>query len=184
MVLPMYILGQPVLRKETEEISTDYEGLDELIANMFETMQKAEGVGLAAPQVGLPIRLFVVDLDVLSEDLPEYKGFLHAYINPQIIETSEETETMEEGCLSVPGIHESVRRPISVHATYMDENRALHDEWIEGYAARVFQHEYDHLEGKLFIDHISALRKQLIKKKLLAMTKGQYNCGYKTKMNR
>ncbi len=183
MVLPMYIFGQPVLRKDTEEITTDYPNLQELIQNMYETMQKADGVGLAAPQVGLSIRLFVIDLDALKEDYPEYEGFLHAYINPEIVEESEETEVIEEGCLSVPGIHENVRRPKSVHVTYLDENLQPHDEWIEGFAARVFQHEYDHLEGKLFVDHLSTLRKQMIKKKLLAMSKGKINCAYKVKQN-
>ncbi len=177
----MYIFGQSILRKDTEEIATDYPNLQELIQNMFDTLQKADGVGLAAPQVGLSIRLFIIDLDVLSEDFPEYKDFLHAYINPQIIEVSKETEIIEEGCLSVPGIHESVRRPKSIHATFMDENLQPHDEWIDGYAARVFQHEYDHLDGKLFVDYISTLRKQLIKKKLIAMTKGQIACSYKIK---
>jgi peptide deformylase len=177
----MYIFGQSVLRKETEEITTDYPNLQELIKNMYETMLNADGVGLAAPQVGLSIRLFVVGLDVLSDEYPEYKDYLHAFINPQIIETSEDTEVIEEGCLSIPGIHENVRRPKSVHVTYMDENLQQHDEWIEGYAARVFQHEYDHLDGKMFIDHISNLRKQLIKKKLQAMAKGRIACRYKTK---
>ena len=181
MILPMYILGQPLLRKEATEITTDYPDLQELIANMFETMQKADGVGLAAPQIGLAIRLFVIDLNALSDDMPQYKDFLHAYINPKILEVSEESETMEEGCLSVPGIHENVRRPKSVHVTYIDEQLQPHDEWIDGFLARVFQHEYDHLEGKLFIDHISPLRKQLIKKKLLAMSKGKINCAYKVK---
>lgn len=181
MILPMYILGQPLLRKEATEITTDYPDLQELIANMFETMQKADGVGLAAPQIGLAIRLFVIDLNALSDDMPQYKDFLHAYINPKILEVSEESETMEEGCLSVPGIHENVRRPKSVHVTYIDEQLQPHDEWLDGFLARVFQHEYDHLEGKLFIDHISPLRKQLIKKKLLAMSKGKINCAYKVK---
>ena len=178
----MYILGQPLLRKPTTEITTDYPNLQELIQNMFETMQRADGVGLAAPQIGLSIRLFVVDLNALSDDMPQYKDFLHAYINPSIVEVSEDTESMEEGCLSVPGIHENVRRPKSVHVTYIDEQLQPHDEWIDGFLARVFQHEYDHLEGKLFIDHISPLRKQLIKKKLLAMTKGRVNCAYKVKV--
>ncbi len=181
MILPMYILGQPLLRKETAEIPPDYPGLQELIQNMYETMQKADGVGLAAPQIGLSIRLFVIDLNVLSEDMPQYKGYLHAFINPLILEESEETELMEEGCLSVPGIHENVRRAKSAHVTYLDEHLQPHDEWIDGYAARVFQHEYDHLEGKLFIDHISGLRKQLIKKKLIAMSKGKVSCTYKIK---
>lgn len=184
MILPMYILGQPVLRKQAEEISPEYPDLKELINNMYETMQKAEGVGLAAPQIGLPIRLVVIDLDVLSEDYPEYKGFLHAYINPRILEVSEETCSMEEGCLSVPGIHESVKRPEKIHVTYLDENLTPHDEWVEGYLARVMQHEFDHLEGKLFIDHLSGFRKQIIKSKLVAMTKGKFSCSYKTKPNR
>ncbi len=177
----MYILGQPVLRKQAEEITPDYPNLKELISNMYETMQRAEGVGLAAPQVGLPIRLAVIDLDVLSDDMPEYKGFLHAFINPRIIEVSEETCSMEEGCLSVPGIHESVKRPTRIHVTYLDEDLNPHDEWVDGYLARVMQHEFDHLDGKLFVDHLSAFRKQLIKSKLIAMTKGKVNCGYKVK---
>ena len=180
----MYILGQPVLRKEAEEIDFNYPNLSELIQNMYETMQKADGVGLAAPQVGLAIRLFVIDLDVLSDSLPEYKGFLHAFINPEIIETGEETESMEEGCLSVPGIHENVRRPVRIHVHYHDENLQEHDTWLDGYLARVFQHEYDHLDGKLFIDHLTGLRKQLIRKKLIAMSKGQIKCDYKVKFNR
>ncbi|MDO4823205.1 MAG: peptide deformylase [Bacteroidales bacterium] len=181
MVLPMYIFGQEVLRKKSEDITMEYPGLQELIQNMYETMQKADGVGLAGPQVGLPINMFVIDLDVLSEDYPEYKGFLHAFINPKIVEISEETENIEEGCLSLPGIHENVRRPSSVHVTYLDENGAEHDEWLKGFLARVFQHEYDHLEGKLFVDHLSTLRKQMIKKKLIAMSKGKYDCNYKVK---
>ncbi len=112
MILPIYVLGQPVLRKEAEEITTDYPDLQELIKNMYETMLHADGVGLAAPQVGLDIRLAVIGLDVISEDYPEYKGFLHAYINPEIIETNDEMESMEEGCLSLPGIHEPVKRQI------------------------------------------------------------------------
>ena len=181
MILPMYIFGQQVLRRETEDIDMEYPGLQELIKNMYETMQKADGVGLAAPQVGLPISLFVIDLNVLKDDYPEYAGFLHAYINPQITEESEETTVMEEGCLSLPGIHENVRRPKRIHAIYLDEDGNEHDEWIEGFLARVFQHEYDHLEGTLFIDHLSTLRKQMIKKKLQSMSRGHIACDYKVK---
>lgn len=177
----MYIFGQPVLRKEAEEIRQDYPELHGLIQNMYETMQKAEGVGLAGPQVGLPIRLFVIDLDPLKEDYPEYEGFLHAYINPEILEEGDETETIEEGCLSLPGIHENVRRPKTIHVKYYDENWQLHDEWLDQYLARVFQHEYDHLDGKLFVDHLSPLRKQMVKKKLLAMSRGKFSCSYKVK---
>lgn len=179
----MYILGQPVLRKESEDITTDYPKLNELITDMFETLKKAEGVGLAAPQIGLNIRLVVIDLDVISDDSPEFKGFLHAYINPHITEYGEEKCSMDEGCLSIPGIQESVQRPKKIRVTYIDENMQEHDEWVDGYLARVMQHEFDHLDGKLFIDHLSPLRKQLIKKKLLAMTKGRVNCRYKVKQN-
>ena len=181
MILPMYIFGQSVLRQEVEEIGMDYPNLSELIQNMIETMQKADGVGLAGPQVGLPVSLFVVDLDVLKDDYPEYEGFVHAYINPEIVEVGDETELIEEGCLSLPGIHESVRRPTRIHALYTDEQGVDHDEWIEGFLARVFQHEYDHLEGKLFVDRLSPLRKQMIKKKLQAMARGKFSCSYKVK---
>lgn len=180
----MYIFGQPVLRKVAEKIDPQtYEGLQELIQNMYETNKKAEGVGLAGPQIGRSIRMFIIDLDVISEDMPEYKGFLHAFINPEIIETNDETSSYEEGCLSVPGIHESVKRPTRVHVKYTDENLVEHDEWIEGFLARVFQHEYDHLDGKLFIDHVSAFRKQLIKSKLVNMMKGKFYASYKCKAN-
>ena len=154
MVLPMYIFGQPVLRKTAEEIDfKDYPNLKELITNMFETLERSEGVGLAAPQVGLPIRLFIVDLDVISEDEPQYKGYRHAFINPEIIEESDEQVSMSEGCLSIPGIS-------------------------------VFQHEFDHLEGKMFVDRLSPFRKQMIKNKLIAMSKGKFSAHYKCKPNR
>ena len=182
MILPIYTYGQAVLRKEAEDITLDYPNLKELLDNMIETMQKAEGVGLAAPQIGLPIRVVVIDLDVISEDLPEYKGFIHAFINGQILEESEETELMDEGCLSLPGIHESVRRAKSVHVAYLDENLQPHDEWVDGYLARVIQHEFDHLEGHMFIDHLGTLRKQMIKGKLRDLMSGKVRCSYRTKL--
>ncbi len=148
---------------------------------MFETMDHADGVGLAAPQIGLPIRVVVVDLDVLSEDYPEYKGFRKAYINAHILEVSGEEVSMEEGCLSLPGIHESVKRGNKIRVKYLDEDLVEHDEVVEGYLARVMQHEFDHLDGKMFIDHISPLRKQMIKGKLNAMLKGKAHCTYKVK---
>lgn len=184
MILPMYIFGQPVLRKVAEDIPTDYEGLQDLINNMFETLKNAEGVGLAAPQVGLPIRVVVIDLDCISEDEPQFKGFLRTYINGHIIEESEEMTDFEEGCLSLPGIHEKVRRPRSVRIQYLDRDLKPHDEWVDGFVARVIQHEFDHLEGRVFVDHISGLRKQMIKKKLLNMAKGNFSCSYKVKANR
>lgn len=181
MILPIYVYGQPVLRKVAEDINPDYPNLKELIDNMFETMDNADGVGLAAPQIGLPIRVVTVDLDVLSEDYPEFKGFRKVYINAHILETSDDLVSMEEGCLSLPGIHESVKRSNKIRVKYLDENLVEHDEVVEGYLARVMQHEFDHLEGKMFIDHLSSLRKQMIKGKLNAMLKGKAHCTYRVK---
>ena len=181
MILPIYIYGQPVLRKVAQDIAPDYPNLKELIANMFETMDNAEGVGLAAPQICLPIRVVVINLDVLSDELPEFKGFRKAYINPHILETSGELEDMEEGCLSLPGIHENVKRAGKIHVTYLDEDLQPHDEMVEGYLARVMQHEFDHLDGKMFIDRISTLRKQMIRGKLGSMLKGKVRCAYRYK---
>ena len=185
MILPIYIYGQPVLRKESADIEKDYPNLKELLANMFETMEEANGVGLAAPQIGLNIRVVVIDLDVLSEDFPEYKGFKKGFINPHIIEYDEtNTESLEEGCLSLPGIQEKVTRPTRIHVQYLDEDLNEHDEWVEGYLARVMQHEFDHLDAKMFIDRISPLRKQLIKSKLKALLQVRYRCSYRTKAAR
>ncbi|UKK58189.1 peptide deformylase [Prevotella communis] len=182
MILPIYIYGQPVLRKVAEDITPDYPELKTLISNMWETLADSEGIGLAAPQVGLDIRLVVIDLDPLSEDLPEYKDFRQVYINAHIVEyDGTNTDASEEGCLSLPAIHEKVIRPTRIRVQWMDENFQAHDEWIDGYLARVMQHEFDHLDGKMFIDRISPLRKQLIKSKLKALTQGRYRCGYKTK---
>lgn len=185
MILPIYIYGQPVLRKESADIEKDYPNLKELLANMFETMEESNGVGLAAPQIGLNIRVVVIDLDVLSEDFPEYKGFKKGFINPHIIEYDEtNTESLEEGCLSLPGIQEKVTRPTRIHVQYLDEDLNEHDEWVEGYLARVMQHEFDHLDAKMFIDRISPLRKQLIKSKLKALLQGRYRCSYRSKAAR
>jgi len=183
MILPIYIYGQPVLRKVSEDITPDYPELQQLIENMFETLTDSEGVGLAAPQIGLNIRVAVIDLDVLSDDFPEYKDFRKVYINPHIIEIDEDSpkETMEEGCLSLPGIHENVTRATRIHVKYQDKDFKEYDEWIDGYLARVMQHEFDHLDAHLFIDRISPLRRQLIKNKLKALLQGRYRCGYRTK---
>ncbi|MDH6304083.1 peptide deformylase [Parabacteroides sp. PF5-5] len=181
MILPIYLYGQAVLRKETEEVPKDYSGLKELVANMFETMYHADGVGLAAPQVGLSIRLFVVDGDVMGDDFPECRGFKRAMINPVIVERSEEEIALEEGCLSIPGIHEKVSRPAKIRIKYMDEDFVEHEETIDGFAARIVQHEYEHLEGHVFIDNISPIRKQLNKGKLNTIIKGTANCSYRVK---
>ena len=181
----MYIFGQPVLRKVAEDIDYEtYPNLKELISNMFETLRHSEGVGLAAPQVGLPIRLFIIDLDAISEDEPQYKGYFHTFINPEILEEGTETVSMSEGCLSIPGINESVKRPATVLVNYIDENGKEQERWLDGFEARVFQHEYDHLDGKMFVDRLSPFRKQLIKSKLAAMVKGKFSAHYKCKPNR
>lgn len=182
MILPIYVYGQPVLRKVAEDITPDYPELKILIENMWDTLADSEGIGLAAPQIGRDIRLVVIDLDPLSEDLPEYKNFRQVYINAHIVEYDDtNTDASEEGCLSLPAIHEKVVRPTRIRVQWMDEDFQSHDEWIEGYLARVMQHEFDHLDGKMFIDRISPLRKQLIKNKLKALIQGRYRCGYKTK---
>lgn len=185
MILPIYTYGQPVLRKVAQDIDKDYPELKELISNMWETLANSEGIGLAAPQIGLPIRVVVIDLDPLKEDFPEYTGFKKVYINAHIVDFDDsETETSSEGCLSLPAIHENVKRPTRIHVTYQDENFTEHDEWVEGYLARVMQHEFDHLEGKMFIDRITPLRKQLIKSKLKALLQGRFRTGYKVKIAR
>ena len=182
MILPIYTYGQPILRKVSQDIDADYPELDSLIANMVETLADSEGIGLAAPQIGLNIRLVIIDLDVISDDLPEYKDYKRVFINPHIIEYDDtETETMEEGCLSLPGIHENVKRPTRIHVKYLDRDFVEHDEWISGYLARVMQHEFDHLDAKMFVDRITPLRKQLIKNKLKAIMTGRYRCAYRTR---
>lgn len=185
MILPIYTYGQPVLRKQARDIDNTYPELQTLIDNMWETLADSEGIGLAAPQIGLDIRLVVIDLDVLKEDMPEYEGFRKVFINAHIEEYDEtEKNTSEEGCLSLPAIHEKVTRPTRIRVRYMDENFVEHDEWVDGYLARVMQHEFDHLEGKMFIDRISPLRKQLIKSKLRSLLQGRFRCGYKVKVPR
>ncbi|MDR0874418.1 MAG: peptide deformylase [Prevotellaceae bacterium] len=181
MILTISAYGSPVLRKETVDIDKEYPQLQELIKNMFDTMTFAEGVGLAAPQVGLPIRLFVIDLSPLADDKPEYKNYKKVFINPEIIEFSGNDVSFEEGCLSIPNVHEKVVRKDKVLINYFDENFTEHEETFSGYPARVIQHEYDHLEGNLFIDKISGIRKQLIKGKLNNITSGRANCKYKIK---
>ena len=181
MILPVYLYGQPVLRKEAEDVPKDYPDLEQLVANMFETMYNADGVGLAAPQVGLSLRLVVIDADVMKDDFPECKGFKRAMINPDIVEQSEEEITLEEGCLSLPGIHEKVARAKHIRVKYMDENWEEHEEEVDGFAARVVQHECEHLEGHVFIDNISAIRRQLNKGKLNGIIKGTARCSYRAK---
>ena len=182
MILPIYLYGQPVLRKVAEDITPEYPELDKLIENMFETMHQAEGIGLAAPQIGLAIRLVVLDLDPLAEDMPEYADFRRAYINGYIVEEEGDTILMDEGCLSLPGIHEKVPRAEKVRIQYVDEDFVEHDERVDGFLARVIQHEFDHLEGKVFTDRISPLRRQMNKGKFNALLTGKVRCDYKVKV--
>lgn len=182
MILPIYTYGQPVLRKVAEDIDANYPELKQLVENMYETNERADGVGLAAPQIGLPIRVVIVDLRPLAEDMPEYADFKRAYINGYIVEAEGETILMDEGCLSLPGIHEKVPRAERVRVQYVDEDFVEHDEWVDGFLARVLQHEFDHLEGKVFTDRISPLRRQMNKGKFNALLTGKVRCDYKVKV--
>ncbi|HNS29711.1 MAG TPA: peptide deformylase [Tenuifilaceae bacterium] len=181
MTQSVYIYGSPVLRKVTSEITPDYPGLNELIENMFETMKNSDGIGLAAPQVGLSIRLFVIDASPLEEEHPELKNFKKVFINPKIMGRSENLGIYNEGCLSIPNLREDVERPESVTIKYFDENFNEHEELYDGIIARIIQHEYDHLEGILFTDRVSPIRRQLLKSKLNAILKGKFNVSYKVR---
>ena len=181
MILPIYTYGSAVLRKQAEPIAADYPELNTLITNMYDTMYKAEGVGLAAPQVGLAIRLLVIDLVAFKEDDPELGAFKVVMINPTILERSEEEVTLEEGCLSIPGVHENVSRSEHIKIKYQDASFNEYTEEFNGYKARVIQHEYDHLEGHLFTDRVSPIRRQLLKSRLTSIVKGKTSCDYKVK---
>jgi peptide deformylase len=180
MIYPVTVYGDPLLRKVAQPVDKDFEGLKELIDNMFETMYHSEGVGLAAPQVGKSLRIFVVDASsAADEDEPELEGFKNAFINPEILERTGDSWVMNEGCLSLPEIREDISRPEQVKIKYLDENLNEHIEQYSGFAARVIQHEYDHLDGVLLIDYLSPLRKRILKSKLTAISKGKVNTAYR-----
>ena len=181
MILPIYTYGTAVLRKVAEPIDKDYPGLKELISNMYETMYHADGVGLAAPQIGKAIRLLIIDLAPFKEDDPELGSFKITMINPEMLEFGDSKVPAEEGCLSIPGIYESVMRSESIKIKYFDEDFNQHITEFEGYRARVVQHEYDHLEGNLFTDKVSPIRRQLLKSKLTNIVKGKASARYKVK---
>ena len=185
MILPIYLYGQPVLRQETEEVPSDYPKLKELIADMYETMHASDGVGLAAPQIGLPIRLVVIDADALKDTFPELEGLQLTLVNPEleIIEEGKKV-TREEGCLSLPGLHEPVARYEKVRLNWLDEDFVEHEEVFEGFLARIIQHEYDHLEKTLYIDRTTPIRKQLIRTKLKNIVEGKIVCDYKIKQQK
>lgn len=187
MKLPIVAYGDPVLRKKTVEIDEDYPNLKELIDNMFETMYSARGVGLAAPQVGLPIRLFVIDASPFAEDDedevgdPSLKDFKKVLINPIIVEETGDKWGFNEGCLSIPDITEEVQRSSDIVINYLDEDFEEHEVALSGLAARIVQHEYDHIEGKLFIDKLGPVKKAMLKSKLDAISKGNVKVSYKMK---
>lgn len=181
MIYPIYVYGMPVLRKVAEPVPNDYPELKKLVEDMFSTMYNADGVGLAAPQIGLSLRIFVIDLSVLVGEYPELKDSKRVFINPEIVEVGPEEKTMDEGCLSLPGISEAVSRSTMVRVKYRDENWQEHDEVFHDYFAKAVQHEYEHLDGKMFIDHLSPIRKQMNKSRLHSMLIGKVNCSYSTK---
>jgi len=178
MKLPIVAYGDPVLKKIGTDIDKDYPELKELIANMFDTMYYANGVGLAAPQIGLPIRLFIVDTGEDEDGTPGYKK---VFINARILEETGEPWNFNEGCLSIPDIRENILRKPNIKIKYFDENWVEHTDDIDGMPARVIQHEYDHIEGKLFTDKVSILRKTMLKSKLDAISKGNIKTDYKMK---
>lgn len=180
MVYPIYVIGHPVLRKKAGNIDRDHPGLNELVSDMFETMYRSDGIGLAAPQIGKSIRIFVVDGTPIADDEPELEDFRHVFINAEIIERSGEVVPMTEGCLSIPRLHEEVNRESFIRINYYDENWIWHEDVFEGYKARIIQHEYDHLDGVLFTDKVSPIRKRLLKTKLAALGKGKFDVHYKT----
>lgn len=189
MILPIIAYGDPLLKRESEEITADYPSLDLLVENMFETMYQAKGVGLAAPQVGLNIRLFIVDGSPFADeegDEPDPRAvgmetFKKVFINPVIEEESGEVWAFQEGCLSIPKIRENVHRKSEILLSYYDENWAFHEERFSGYAARIIQHEYDHIEGVLFTDRLNPLKKKLVQKKLKQIAEGLVSTDYKLK---
>ena len=186
MILPVVAYGDPVLRKVCQNIDKDYPNLETLIANMRETMYNASGVGLAAPQIGKAIRLFVIDAspfaddeDISEKDRTALKDFNKVFINAQILEEEGDEWVFNEGCLSIPDVREDVFRQPKIKIEYQDENFDKHTEVLDGLAARVFQHEYDHIEGILFTDKLSSLKKRLIKKKLENISKGKIRADYR-----
>lgn len=181
MRLPVYLYGHPVLRKITEPVAEGREGLKELLADMYATMYASEGVGLAAPQIGRSERIVVIDADPVKDSFPECAGRKLTLINPEIEILDGDTVSRDEGCLSLPGLSEKVGRVEHIRLRWVDEDFKPHEEEISGFLARIVQHECDHLEGKLYIDHISMIRKQLIKSKLNNIIAGKTRCDYPVK---
>ncbi|MEY3420769.1 MAG: hypothetical protein RIR48_1058 [Bacteroidota bacterium] len=184
MVLPIYAFGQPVLKKKASDITKDYEKINVLIEDMWETMYAAHGVGIAAPQIGLSVRIFVIDTIQIMEEDKKSEGIKKVFINAKVVEETGELWPYEEGCLSIPNIRGDVERQQKVRIQYCDENFVLHDEIYEGINARVIQHEYDHLEGVLFVEKLKPLKKKLIQRKLNDIKLGKAEADYKIKFAR
>jgi peptide deformylase len=180
MIYPIVVYGHPVLRKVAVDIDRDYPEINKLIDDLFETMYYSNGLGLAAPQIGKSIRLFVIDGKPISEDEPSLADFKKVFINAKISERCGELQPMNEGCLSIPNLREEVMRESHIRIKYFDENWVEHDEVYDGYKARIIQHEYDHLDGILFPDKLNPLRRRLLKGKLSAISKGNFEADYKT----
>lgn len=181
MILPVYLYGSPVLRKRAEEIPEEYPGLKGIIESMFETMYHSDGIGLAAPQIGISKRIFIVDASPVESDDESLKDFKRVFINPEIISYEGDNVIYNEGCLSIPGIREDVPREERITIRYQDEQFEQHEEQFEGYPARIIQHEFDHLEGRLFTDKVSPLRRRLLKSKLNSISRGKVDVNYKVK---
>jgi peptide deformylase len=179
MILPVYLYGHPILRKQTHEIPLDYPDLDILIENMFETMYHDKGVGLAAPQVGKSIRLFVIDSHLLKEDYPDNIPLKEVFINPVIEKESGNDFVFSEGCLSIPSIHADVVRSSHITVSYIDGNKKKQYLEFKGITARIIQHEYDHLEGKVFVDRLPSLKRMVLKRKLNDIVNGKEKPNYK-----
>lgn len=181
MTYPVYVYGSPILRKVAKPIDKNMKGLQQLIDDMFETMYKSDGVGLAAPQVGISKRLFVIDASPMAEDNPDLENFKKVFINPLILDERGTAWVFNEGCLSIPNIREDVSRLAEIEIEYYDENFEFHHEKFDGVKARIIQHEYDHLEGVLFVDRINPLKKRILRGKLNAISKGKVDISYKIK---
>jgi peptide deformylase len=179
MILPVVAYGHPVLKKVAEHIRPDYPGFREFLENMWETMYQSDGVGLAAPQVNRSIRVFVVDASAFAEKYPESEHFKKAFINAQIYKEEGDEYPFNEGCLSFPGLREDIMRKPVIHIRYMDENFVKYDERYDGVIARVIQHEYDHIEGIVFVDRLPSLKKMLLKRRLSDISKGNVEVAYK-----
>ena len=182
MILPIYLLGTDVLREVTKPVETDSEDLQQLIDNMIETMHAAKGIGLAAPQIGRTERLFVVDVSPMEEDFEEAGIELPeqpmVFLNAEVVEEAREDAEFEEGCLSIPDIHEVVVRPEALTLSYLDRDFNKHEETFDGMLARVIQHEYDHVDGVLFIDHLTAFKRRLLKRRLQDIREGLTDADY------